>query len=174
MPYLFQRDPGADPAGPVAQRQSRHARAGPPGCTGPERTRSSPSIQFLAARLPQALRHRPGEQRPAHPYRRGPARALEYADHSRLCRRVRRRRRPPLPGIPRPAPGNARPADEYRPAHRRGMDRIQRALRQAQGRARRLRAPYGTPCQHEHACISCPMLPSTRRCCPASTRSRPT
>jgi hypothetical protein len=25
--------------------------------------------------------------------------------------------------------------------------------------------PYGTPCQHEHACVRCPLLTSIRRCC---------
>jgi hypothetical protein len=47
--------------------------------------------------------HGPGERRPAHPYRRGATRALESADHSRICRSVQRGCRAPLPGIPRPS-----------------------------------------------------------------------
>jgi hypothetical protein len=101
MPFLFQRHTGAvprviSPATVLVMLRRRCAELA-------EQHPSFPGNQFHAARLPQAAGHGPGEQRPAYPYRRGATRALESADHSRICRSVQRGCRAPLPGIPRPS-----------------------------------------------------------------------
>lgn len=52
----------------------------------------------------------------------------------------------------------ARPADEYRPVtdtERRGFEEHFDHRKVELGGCAR---PYGTPCQHEHACLRCPML----------------
>ena len=51
-----------------------------------------------------------------------------------------------------------RPAAEYRVPTDEEWDRVPRPLRTPQGRSRRLRPLYDTPCIHEHSCLRCPLL----------------
>lgn len=89
---------------------------------------------------------------------RCPTRPLESTNNNTwLCRRVQRRRRPPLSGLSRPTPPG-RPADEYRPVtdtEWRGFEEHFDHRKVELGGCAR---PYRTPCQHEHACLRCPML----------------
>ncbi|MFE0055264.1 tyrosine-type recombinase/integrase [Streptomyces sp. NPDC059003] len=51
-----------------------------------------------------------------------------------------------------------RPSDEYRPASTEEWDEFTEHFDKRKVELGSCGRPYGTPCQHEHACIRCPML----------------
>jgi integrase len=51
-----------------------------------------------------------------------------------------------------------RPAEEYRPATTEEMTEFEEHFDKRKVELGSCGRPYGTPCQHEHACIRCPML----------------
>lgn len=51
-----------------------------------------------------------------------------------------------------------RPGEEYRPATSEEWDEFEEHLDKRKVELGSCGRPYGTPCQHEHACIRCPML----------------
>ena len=79
------------------------------------------------------------------------------ANDPRLRRGLQRRPRTPLPGIPRPATP-ARPADEYRPPTEAEWTGFEEHFDKRKVELGTCGRPYGTPCQHELACIRCPDL----------------
>jgi hypothetical protein len=103
------------------------------------------------------VRHRPGQPRTAYPHRRSPTRTPQHPNLPRLRPRVPRRRHPPLPDPPRQP--SRRPTHHRIPAvtdaewaeFEQHFDKRKVELGQC-GR------PYATPCEHEHACIRCPIL----------------
>jgi len=52
----------------------------------------------------------------------------------------------------------ARPADEYRPVNKTEWLGFEEHFDQRKVELGGCARPYGTPCQHEHACLRCPML----------------
>ena len=63
-----------------------------------------------------------------------------------------------------------RPAEEYRQATAAEWREFEEHFDKRKVELGSCGRPYGTPCQHEHACLRCPVLHMTRRCWPAWTR----
>jgi hypothetical protein len=142
LPFLFQRQHGAHRRVIAYQtildtlrRRCASLAETHPGFAG---------IRFTPTRLPQNLRHRPGQQRPAHPHRRRSTRTPPPTNHPRLRRGLRRRRRPPLPRLP-PSPPRCSARRGIPANHSRGMGRIRATLRQTQTRTRQLRTTLRHP-----------------------------
>ncbi|MDL4817373.1 tyrosine-type recombinase/integrase [Actinomadura opuntiae] len=56
-----------------------------------------------------------------------------------------------------------RPTEEYRPATEEEMTEFEEHFDKRKVELGSCGSPYGTPCQHEHACIHCPMLHINRK-----------
>ena len=111
------RDPQA------AHQRARHDRA--------HRRRRRPA-HVLAARLPPDLRDRRHHERPAAAHRPGHLRPQEHRHHDRIQGRLSCRGDRGAPGVHRPPPRH--PAQRGIPySDRRGMGRVPRALREAEG-----------------------------------------
>ena len=130
-------------------------------------------LQVHPARLPSAAGHRTGQQRTTDPHRRGAARPPGPAHHPRLRHRLPRRHGPPLPDTS--STDGGRPPGRRVPArHRDEWEEFEEHFDKRKVELGTCGRPYGTPCAHEHACIRCPMLASTRRMLPRPRdRSRP-
>ena len=110
------------------------------------------------ARLPPAVRDRPGQPRPAHPHRRRPARAPQprsrpAATSPCSTKTSSATTKPTSPAAARCARprSTGRVTDAEWAEFEEHFDKRKLEL----GNCAR---PYATPCQHEHACIRCPML----------------
>ena len=130
MPLLFQRghrqrEPGVHPQ---RDPQAAHQRA---RRDRPHRRRRRPA-HVLPARFPQDLRDRRHHERPAAAHRPGHLRPQEHRHHDRIQGRLPRRGDRGAPGVHRPPPRH--PAQRGIPhSDRRGMGRLPRPLREAEG-----------------------------------------
>ena len=155
--------PAAPVPTPLPAPTGRHlAGAGPahahrPGRPGRHHRHRRNPAEVHPPRLPQDLRHRDRQQRPADPHRRETTRPPRPQHHPGVCcglsaevirhyRRFVDQRR-----ARRPSEEYREPTDAEWPEFRDHFSLRKVAL----GTCDR---PYGTPCQHEHACVRCPML----------------
>ncbi len=94
--------------------------------------------QIRTTRFQKTVRDRTGQQRSTDTHRRRAARTPRHPNHPRFCRGLQRGRHHPIPVVPGPTPSPAATGGIPGTDHR-GMERLQRALRQAPRRTRLLR-----------------------------------